>query len=208
MSDYIAAASLGCIMTTGGLAAILGNYTLRPEEWYLACIIILIKAIPALFSAAKRELRLERIYLALDSCDRQEELEILLDPEVDQSAFLEAACSAGHGSLTTVPILIFALEQTLDQQAPGWSERAEALLNSISMLADEESIPALRKMIHVKGIGINQPLRHAIRKIQPRSRLLMPTSTSLQETSSLLRYPAENHCAEARCFFLELSQMS
>ncbi len=208
MNDYIAAASLGCIMTTGGISAILGNSTLRPTECCLACLILVAKALPSLISAIRRELRLEKIYTALEASDSQEQLEILLDPDVDHTAFLEAADAASRTSMVNVPILLFALEQTLEQQSPGWSERAEALLKAIELIADEDAVPTLRKMIHVQGIGINQPLKRAIRRIEPRSRLLMPTFSTNVETSWLLRYPNEHHCVDALSLRCELRQMS
>lgn len=208
MNDYIAAGTVGLIMTTGGLAAILGNDTLRPTGICVACLIIAIKAIPPIVSAMKRQLRANRIYRAIESTGQIDDMEALLDPNLDHTLFLEAAYRAGEGGLDTVPVLLYALEQTLDYQVPGWSERAEVLLQSIARIADEDALPALRKMNHVKGIGINQPLKRAIRIIEPRSRLLHPATGMMLDTTRLLRYACDAHPVDAPARLGELGHIS
>lgn len=101
---------------------------------------------------------------------------------------IEAAEQLGEArDVTAVPVLITALERCMENQPPGWSERASALANALARIGDRRALPLLYRLDNVRGIGLIPAVRNAIAAIEPQSSLLRPGSIHDVPSHALLR---------------------
>ncbi|HLK61152.1 MAG TPA: HEAT repeat domain-containing protein [Chthonomonadaceae bacterium] len=91
---------------------------------------------------------------------------------------------------TAVPALLTALQRCVDQQRPGWSEVAEALVKALARIGDRRALALLYRLENVRGIGIIPSIREAIAAIEPQTSLLRPVSAEGSLPETLLR-PAQ-----------------
>lgn len=99
---------------------------------------------------------------------------------------IEAAQQLGaSGDSAAAPILIYALEECVQNQQPGWRDVAEAIAHGLAELGDSRALPVLRKLENVRGIGFIPAIRGAIAAIEPPNSLLRAGHE--MELSSLLR---------------------
>ncbi len=109
---------------------------------------------------------------------------------------IEAAEKLGQErDLTAVPALMRALEQSVENQRPGWMEQSAALANALAQIGDRRALPLLNRLDNVRGIGFIPAIRNAITAIEPHSSLLRPGSVDGAIPETLLR-PAQGRYAE------------
>ncbi len=100
---------------------------------------------------------------------------------------VEAAEELGAArDITSVPALMFVLENCVAQQPAGWREEAEALANALGQIGDGRALPMLKRLENVRGIGFIPAIRSAIASIEPNSSLLRASSQHSAEMKTLL----------------------
>lgn len=105
---------------------------------------------------------------------------------------IEAATRLGEArDMTAVPALMEVLERCIDHQRPGWRDVAAASADALANIGDVRSLPLLRRLETVRGIGLIPNIRNAIAVIEPQANLLHPCLGEEPLPQSLLR-PAQS----------------
>ena len=109
---------------------------------------------------------------------------------------------------TAVPVLITALEQCMENQPPGWSERASALANALARIGDRRALPLLYRLDNVRGIGLIPAVRNAIAAIEPQTSLLRPGSIHDVPPHTLLRSVKQRPDAKEAAILLRSAEIN
>ena len=109
---------------------------------------------------------------------------------------VEAAQRLGTARETTsVPAMLHVLEQTVQNQPPGWCDSAEAIVVALGKMGDRNALPLLYRLTSWRGIGFQTAVCEAIDRIEPQTSLLRPGSVDDLPHEILLR-PADA-CSES-----------
>ncbi len=101
---------------------------------------------------------------------------------------IEAATRLGEaGDMTAVPALMETLEEWIENQRPGWRDVAASIADALALIGDVRSLPLLKRLENVRGIGLIPNIRHAIAVIEPQANLLRPSHSEDALPINLLR---------------------
>ena len=104
---------------------------------------------------------------------------------------IEAAEQLGKArDKAAVPALLRVLEQSAENQRPGWREVSAALVNALADIGDGRALELLYRLENVRGIGFIPNVRNAIAIIEPQAVLLRASSETDSIQSGLLLRPA------------------
>ncbi len=109
---------------------------------------------------------------------------------------IEAAGRLGEArDMTAVPALMELLEGCVNHQNPGWRDVAAAVADALAQIGDVRSLPHLKRLENVRGIGLIPNIRKAIAIIEPQANLLRPGPDEDNVPQNLLR-PAQSTTEE------------
>ncbi len=189
MRDWMPAGGLGVALAALGAGALHGILWAWLLPLLVLPLLMLFHLASVLYSFLKNRIRKIRAFSAVRTEPARKALNHLLqEPKNTQSLALPLPALHALRGTDAVPALLYALEETIDQQPPGWRERAEALVKALGQLGDQRALPLLYQLSHVRGIGIIGAVRQAVHAIEPRSSLLRPNCPAYQ-THLLLHYP-------------------
>jgi hypothetical protein len=101
---------------------------------------------------------------------------------------IEAAVRLGEaGDMTAVPALMETLDRWIESQRPGWRDVAASIADALALIGDVRSLPLLKRLENVRGIGLIPNIRHAIAVIEPQANLLRPSQSEDSLPTNLLR---------------------
>ena len=104
---------------------------------------------------------------------------------------IEAAQQLGQErDRTAVPALLHVLEQTAENQRPGWRDVGAALTDALAEIGDGRALELLYRLENVRGIGFIPNVRNAIAVIEPQSVLLRASGENGSAQAALLLRPA------------------